>query len=224
MHRFIWDLRYSGKPAVPALAPTSRLRPRSPKPGEKDAPQDTQPRLPTGPVAPPGTYTVEMKIGAATSRQPLTIAEDPRITASGVTDADLEELFAHNMRVLKLVNDANLDVVRVTSAMARLKQHPDAAREKALKAIADRLITPKVRYSQPGLQTHVTYLYDETNGSDQKVGADAVARYGQLRAQIDAITAELDRVLGLAKPGAIQAYLNSSSTEPPRAAEDDEEE
>ena len=223
MHRFIWDLRYSGAPAVPAPAPTSRLRPRSPKPGEKDAAEDTRPRLPTGPVAPPGTYTVEMKIGSATSRQPLTIAEDPRITASGVTDADLEELFAHNMRVLQLVNDTNFDVVRVTSAMARLKQHPDPAREKALKAIADRLITPKVRYSQPGLQTHVTYLYDETNGSDQKVGTDAVARYRQLRAQIGAITAELDRVLGPAKPGAIQAYLNSSSTEPQRDADEEDE-
>ena len=152
-----------------------------------------------GPVAPPGDYTVEMNIGGTVIRQPLTIVEDPRITASGVTDADLQAQFDHNMRVLALVNETNLDVARLKRAREELKKHPNPAREKALNAIADKLLTPPIRYSQPGLQEHVLYLYGETNGSDQKIGRDAIERYQELRPQIDAITAELNRLLGPVK-------------------------
>lgn len=206
MHRFIWDLRYTGAPAAPL---PRGPRSSSPKPGESGKPGESLPRVPVGPVAPPGTYTVQMTIGHDAASQPLTIVEDPRILASGVTDADLDGLFAHNMRVLKLVNDTNIDVVRLNAAMAALKRHPDAAKEKALKAITDRLITPKVRYSQPGLQTHVTYLYSETNFADQKVGPDAIARYQQLRPEIDEITAELDHLLGPATPEELRGYLSA---------------
>lgn len=206
MHRFIWDLRYTGAPAAPLPAAS---RSSGPKPGESGKPGESLPRLPVGPVAPPGAYTVRMTIGHDTVTQPLTIVEDPRILASGVTDADLQGEFAHNMRLLKLVNDTNIDVIRVNAAMASFKRHRNPAKEKALKAIADRLITPKVRYSQPGLQTHVTYLYGETNFSDQKVGPDAIARYQQLRPQIDEITAELDRLLGPPDPKDVRRYVSA---------------
>jgi hypothetical protein len=35
-----------------------------------------------------------------------------------------------------------------------------------------------------------------TSGADQKVGRDAIQRYEVLRKELDAIKAELDRVLG----------------------------
>jgi hypothetical protein len=210
MHRFIWDLRYSGEPeGTPAAAARSARRPASPKPGETDESNETRPRFPSGPAAAPGTYTLQMTIGGALTRQPLTIVEDPRIVASGVTDADLHALFEHNMRMLKLVHDTNLDVARATAALARLKKHPDPAKEQAVKAIADRLITSKVRYSQPALQTHVTYLYSETNGSDQKVGRDAIERYQELRRQIDQVTTDLDRVLGSPTLSELRAYRHA---------------
>ena len=191
MHRFIWDLRYSGESDGEPAANERRSANAKPSPAEESGEPRT--RFPAGPVAAPGTYSLEMNIGGVSARQPLTIVEDPRVLASGVTDSDLKAQFQHNLRVLKLVNDTNLDVARVTAA---LKTHPAPEKEKALKQIADKLITPKVRYSQPGLQTHVTYLYSETNDTDQKVGRDAVERYQQLRAAIDSITAELSRLLG----------------------------
>jgi hypothetical protein len=147
-------------------------------------------------VAPPGTYTVVMTAGGQTMRQPLQLTEDPRVLASGVTAADLQEQFAHNMRVMALVRDTNAAVARIRTAEAELKAKPDPARAQALAPIAARLITPPVRYSAPGLQSHVTYLYSETTESDQKVGGDALDRYAELRKQIDAVTADLDRVLG----------------------------
>jgi hypothetical protein len=146
MHRFTWDLRYAGDP--PPATPTGRAR-----------------ALP-GPVAPPGSYAVVMTAGGQTMRQPLQLIEDPRVLASGVTAADLQEQFAHNMRVMALVRDANAAVVRVRAAEAELKAKPDPAKSQALAPIAARLITPPVRYSAPGLLSHATYLYSETNDAD----------------------------------------------------------
>ena len=61
---------------------------------------------------------------------------------------------------------------------------------------AAKLLTPSVRYSQPGLQAHITYLYGMTNQADQKVGRDAVERYRVLRRELDAIQAEARAALG----------------------------
>jgi photosystem II stability/assembly factor-like uncharacterized protein len=225
MHRFTWDLRYSGTPEIasaaaapPPIPPKSTAAPphvpSGPAPGEgppggmnPDAPAAARVRLPTGPVAAPGDYTVVL-----TQRQPLRIVEDPRVTASGVSDADLEAQLEHNLGVLKLVNDAALAVSRITAAQNQLNVNPDPARAKALQAIADKLITPRVRYSAPGLQTHVTYLYSATNSTDQKVGRDAIERYRVLREQLDAVVDELNGVLGQPGEADLQRYLRGGSS------------
>ncbi len=53
-----------------------------------------------------------------------------------------------------------------------------------------------MRYGKPGLQAHITYLASMTSGADQKVGRDAIDRYAVLKKELDAIKAELDRILG----------------------------
>jgi hypothetical protein len=135
-----------------------------------------------------------MTVGSWTSTKPLTIKEDPRVVASGVTDADLREQFEHNIRVRDLVSEVNRTVARVREAQA--KSSGDRAK---LKEVASHLITPSIRYSQPELQTHITYLYGMTNNSDQKIGRDAVERYGALRKELDARIAELNQILGPAQ-------------------------
>jgi photosystem II stability/assembly factor-like uncharacterized protein len=177
MHRFIWDLRYGGAPSATA-----------PEPG-------TRPM--TGPVAAPGTYSVVLSAGSFTSKQPLVVEEDPRVFKDGVTNADLVFQLEHNLRVLTLVNDTNRLVMRLTAAQTRFKADPE--KTKALQPLADKLLTPKIRYSQPGLQTHVTYLYSQTNSTDQKVGRDAVERYAELRKKIDELTADFNHIAGESK-------------------------
>jgi hypothetical protein len=124
--------------------------------------------------------------------------EDPRITASGLTTADLREQFEHNMRVRDLVSEVNQIVARVRVAEQSLKGKPgDAAMQlDRIDSLASHLITPGIRYSKPELQTHITYLYQMTNGADQKVGHDAVDRYQELRKELDQRKAELDKLLG----------------------------
>ncbi len=174
MHRFVWDLRYPG-------------------PWQSD----TRPEGPNGPVAVPGKYSVKLTIGSWTSTQPLVIIEDPRISQTGVTTADLQQQFEHNMRVRDLVSQVNKDVAKVRAAQARAKSDNagvSSAQLASLNDIAARLITPPIRYSQPELQAHITYVYGMTNMADQKVGHDAIERYETLRKQLAAIEAELDKV------------------------------
>jgi len=168
MHRFTWDLRYPG-------------------PWESA----TQPEGGNGPAAVPGSYQVRLTVGDWTETQPLTVKEDPRITADGVTTAVLQEQFDHNMMVRALVSRVNQLAAKVRAA--ERNGGADAAR---VKAIADQLLTPPIRYSQPELQEQITYLYGMTNSADQKIGHDAVVRYGVLKAQLDKLEAEAQPVLG----------------------------
>jgi photosystem II stability/assembly factor-like uncharacterized protein len=174
-HRFTWDLRYFGPWA-----------------------SESRPQGPNGPVAAPGMYTVELKAGSFTAKQPLEIKEDPRVTKDGVTTLDLKAQLAHNLKVMALVSDANKAVTRLREAEAKMAKDPsaDPAKVASLKALADKMITSPIRYSQPELVTHIQYLYSENNSTDQKVGHDAVVRYAELRKMLDADVAELNTLLG----------------------------
>ena len=168
MHRFTWDLRYPG-PWMSA----------------------NRPEGPNGPEAVPGKYSVRLTVGSWTSTQPLTIVEDPRITKDGVTEADLREQFEHNMRVRELVSDVNQAVARIRAAQKAASGDQLAK----LNELAARLITPPIRYSQPALQTHITYLYGMTNATDQKIGRDAIDRYQVLRKDLDQLITELNGIV-----------------------------
>ena len=169
MHRMTWDLRYGG-PWMSA----------------------TRPEGPNGPAAVPGKYSVKLTAGSWTSTQPFTLIEDPRITKDDVTEADLREQFEHNLRVRELVSDVNKTIARLRAA------ERDATGDKRAKLaeLASHLITPSIRYSQPELQTHITYLYSMTTATDQKIGRDAIERYEVLRKQLDERIAELNKILG----------------------------
>ena len=81
--------------------------------------------------------------------------------------------------------------------MQQLAGSPENAETLAkLKDLAADLITPTIRYSKPGLQTHITYLYSLTTATDQKIGRDAIDRYNTLKKELDARIAELTKILG----------------------------
>jgi len=172
-HRFTWDLRYPG-----AWMSVNR------------------PEGPNGPMAVPGEYAVRLTAGSWTQTQPLTIVEDPRILKSGVTQSDLQEQFDHNVKVRDLVTEVNRTVTRVRTEMNSLAGKPASVETlNKLKDLAASLTTPPIRYSKPGLQTHIQYLYTLTSGTDQKIGRDAIERYNTLRKELDARIAELNRIL-----------------------------
>ncbi|HEX7024385.1 MAG TPA: hypothetical protein VF187_06175 [Gemmatimonadales bacterium] len=152
----------------------------------------------SGVTAPPGVYRTRLTVRETTETQPFTVRIDPRVAAEGVTVADLREQFEHNLRMRALVTDANGAVARVQRALTRLRGAGAGAADTLarVQAIAGKLLSEPVRYGKPGLQAHITYLNGMTNGADQKIGRDAIARYRVLRRELDAITAELTAALG----------------------------
>jgi len=134
-----------------------------------------------GVTVPPGQYQVRLKTENVTLTQPLTVLIDPRVAADGVTVADLQEQFDHNMRMRELVNSVNQLANRVREAQKKL---PNDAR---LNSLAAKLLTEPVRYSKPGLQAHVTYLASMTANVDQKIGRDAIERYEVLKREFEAL-------------------------------------
>ena len=150
-----------------------------------------------GATLPPGKYQVRLKTGAVTLTETVTVLIDPRVAEDGVTLADLQEQFDHNMRMRELVNAVNQLVTRVRDAQTKLKGNGgDAEKLNSLSAIAGKLLTEPVRYGKPGLQAHINYLASMTANVDQKIGRDAVERYAVLKKELDDVRAEVDRVLG----------------------------
>lgn len=149
-----------------------------------------------GVTLPPGQYQVRLTSGSIALTQPLNVLIDPRVAADGVTLADLQEQFDHNMRMRELVTEVNQLIVRVRDAQNKLRDNSgsDGAAD-ALTAISAKLLTEPVRYGKPGLQAQITYLASMTANVDQKIGRDAIERYAVLKKELDAVKAEVDRIL-----------------------------
>jgi hypothetical protein len=145
----------------------------------------------SGLAAPPGIYQARLKAGDVTQTQPFAVLIDPRIAAEGVTAADLKEQFDHNMRMRELSAAAAQLLGRVRGGLTGT--NGDKLREIYLQLVN----TPEgVRYNKPGLQAHIQYLAGMTTGVDQKIGRDAIQRYQALKKELDALKADVDRLLG----------------------------
>jgi len=153
-----------------------------------------------GVTLPPGQYQARVKFSTNTETETFNVLIDPRVAADGVTVADLQEQYEHNVRMRALVNSVNRLVARVREAQnATTSANGDGDTPARLKAIAAKLLSEPVRYGKPGLQAHINYLASMTANVDQRIGRDAVERYGVLKKEFDAVTAEVDQLLGPAR-------------------------
>jgi hypothetical protein len=189
-----------GEPEDPDAAPARRFMP--PPRVTKNAGLNRfvwDVRNQAGPTVPPGRYQARLKVGETTFTENFNVLIDPRVAADGVTLADLQEQYEHNMRMRELVNGVNQLVTRVRAAQNKFRTSGGSNGSAAeLDAVAGKLLTEPVRYGKPGLQAHITYLAGMTANTDQKIGRDAIERYQVLLKEYEALKAEVDRVL--AKP------------------------
>jgi photosystem II stability/assembly factor-like uncharacterized protein len=157
-----------------------------------------------GPTAVPGRYTVRITTPDGTRlTKPLMVVADPRVTKDGITRADMRDLFNHNIKTRDMVSDANRTVTRLRDARMRQRDTTQAAQADTVakvRAIESKLLTPPIRYSTPGLQAHITYLYSMTARSDQRTGKDAKDRFTFLRSQLNGIMVDVDKLLGPDRP------------------------
>ena len=151
-----------------------------------------------GVTVPPGQYQARLKVGATVLTESFNVLIDPRVAEDGVTLADLQEQFEHNLRMREMVTEVNQLVTQVREAQTKMRaaSTTDSDAANRVNAIATKLLTEPVRYGKPGLQAHITYLAGMTANVDQKIGRDAIERFEVLRKELDAIRAEVDRLLG----------------------------
>jgi photosystem II stability/assembly factor-like uncharacterized protein len=150
-----------------------------------------------GLAVPPGQYRVRLTSGSWSATEPLTLRIDPRVAQDGITAADLREQYEHNVRAQALNVEVGRVAARVQQARTRLRAAGANGDSLArVEALATKLLDQPVRYGRPGLQTQIRYLAGMTARADQKVGRDALERYQTLRKELDAVEAEVNRVLG----------------------------
>ena len=145
-----------------------------------------------GVTLPPGRYQARLKTGVVTITEPFNVLIDPRVAADGVTQADLQEQFEHNMRMRELVRGVNQLLTRIREGKNKVQIDLYGV----LTALEAQLLTEPVRYGQPGLQAHITYLAGMTANVDQKIGRDAIERYKVLKEEFDRIRGRVQQILG----------------------------
>jgi photosystem II stability/assembly factor-like uncharacterized protein len=177
MNRFTWDFTVAG-----AWSPNAAQSGRN------------------GPAVAPGAYRVRLTAGQTTLTQPLTVRIDPRSAADGITVADLQAQFNHNVKVRDLVTEVNRLVSVLDEQRKRLASAGTAAADtvRGVDAIRATVVTPPIRYTKPELQSHIQYLYGMTTQADQRLGRDATERYTTLRKELDVTMAKARALLGAA--------------------------
>ncbi len=148
-----------------------------------------------GLTLPPASYQARLTVDGKMLAQPFKVLVDPRSAEEGLTAADLQEQFDHNVRMREFTAQVGALLARTRQAQADAKTANNAALVKQLDGILEKLLTAPVRYGKPGLQAHASYLAGMTGGVDQKVGKDAIDRYAVLKKEYDALVAQLDAII-----------------------------
>jgi photosystem II stability/assembly factor-like uncharacterized protein len=119
MHRWVWDLHFA--------APIS---PRYDYPIA--AVPHATPRVPQGPLALPGQYTVKLTAGGQTDTAPLTIKIDPRV---GASVADLQKAFDVESQLAAMLNDSSEAVLQAGSLRTQLQKLQDKGANQTVEKI-----------------------------------------------------------------------------------------
>ncbi len=106
MHRWVWDLHYATPVSLRHEYPISAI------------PGDT-PRLPLGPTALPGKYTVRLRAAGHTYSEPLTVMMDPRVK---VTAQALERQFQMELRLARMLTQSSEAISQSQSVREQLRK------------------------------------------------------------------------------------------------------
>ncbi|HEY1986940.1 MAG TPA: glycoside hydrolase [Terracidiphilus sp.] len=197
MHRWIWDLHYTTPTATRYEYPISAV------------PHDT-PRLPQGPSAMPGTYTVRLTANGKVLTAPLTIKMDPRVTA---TQSELATLFKMESDLAGTVTNsakAALEAHSVheqveklsSSAQAELKETL-GKQDKALGELLDGKPRTASGAGEPGLDGvsgEAAGLYGEVGRVDAAPTAAQIAAEEQVRGEVREVLEKWEQLKKTALP------------------------
>lgn len=184
MQRFTWDMRYPG--------PWS---PNTPDGG------------PGGPIAAPGKYSVRLTTNGQTQARNFELTVDPRVTADGVTRADIDEQVAFQLKVRDAISDGRKLQQQIEQAMQKAGIKPpapappgvrpmDVKFEHPLQKLWATLVDMPGAYPQPMLLNQLNNIQRMVGQADQRIGRDAVDRYNDLMKDLKAAQDEFAKVAG----------------------------
>jgi len=104
MHRWTWPLHYSAPASSRHEYPIAAIA-------------HGTPRLPLGPTAVPGRYTVRLTVDGKVVTAPLTVKMDPRVNVSA---ADLEKKLQAEIKLASMMNQSHETLSEATSLRAQL--------------------------------------------------------------------------------------------------------
>ena len=160
-----------------------------------------------GPLAAPGTYTVQLGRASATFK----VQVDPGVLSDGTTAADLVAQQAFLLEVTEARRDAERLRDRIRAAMKTAGVEPPAPpgpgesvprvrHPHALQALWSRVVTAPGTYQQAMLIDQLSNIIRAEGAADQKVGAESRRRLADLKGEIRAIEAAVARQTGAAAP------------------------
>jgi photosystem II stability/assembly factor-like uncharacterized protein len=106
MHRWVWDLHYATPLSTRYDYPIAAV------------PEDT-PRLPQGPSALPGQYTVRLTVNGHAVSEPLTVKMDPRVKTPR---EGLVQMFQLQERLASVITQSSKDVLQARAAHEQLQK------------------------------------------------------------------------------------------------------
>lgn len=165
MHRWVWDLHYAAPMSSRHDYPISAV------------PHDT-PRLPLGPTALPGSYTVRLTVDGMSFTAPLAIKMDPRVKA---TAQALQKKFEAEAQLVTITNATALALAESSSMAKQLEKALSGASDETKAAIQDFQKKMKTLVGGGGNP----FAPPAQQASLSKVNGDAGALYGQVW-QVDA--------------------------------------
>jgi photosystem II stability/assembly factor-like uncharacterized protein len=122
-----------------------------------------------GPMVAPGKYQVRLTAGSWSDTKPLEVKIDPRVTADGVTQADLEEQTAFLLKV----RDATAEARNLSASL-----------KESRKDLYDKLVTAEGPYPQPMLIDQLSNIARMVGQADQKIGKEAQTRFDDLMKEL----------------------------------------
>ncbi|HEX2778276.1 MAG TPA: glycosyl hydrolase, partial [Gemmatimonadaceae bacterium] len=195
-----------------------------------------------GPVAPPGTYRVRMKVdGVEVATDSFRVIKDPR---SKATLADLREQFAFSLKIRDRLTQANDAVKQIRSIKQQLDERDRAlggatgagalvlskAMREAVSAIEDSIYQTKNRSNQDPLNypirlnNKIAALGGVVASTDARPTDQSYAVFNVLSAQLDIQLATLKRTLDTLVPKLNTALggLNLAPIDPARPMRSEE--
>jgi hypothetical protein len=157
MNRFVWNMRYPEARGVPGDVSTERSL--------------------LGPVAPPGTYQVELSIDGQTLTSPFELRADPRLQA---TQADLEAQFALLMQIRDKLSETHDAINQMRSVRRQV--------EEWVARTASQTMAAAVAEAAQGVQEKLTAIEQELIEARVRAPLDMIHYPTRLNARLAALT------------------------------------